>query len=148
MPRRHLLEIESSFVDLVAFPSFCFRSLSSGMTMGAGRIMLGNPWPLVVSLPLPLWILVPVGRAGDAFWLRRGQMLGLQVSRHLGFASLWDISCQKRQRASLCTTTVTAGWTGKFTAVCMFWSGREWCIRDSVACISSRNQLKPMLQFF
>ena len=29
----------------------------------------------------------------------------------------------------------------------MFWSGREWRIRDSLACISSRKQLKPVLQF-
>ena len=89
MHRWHLLETESSFLEPVAFPNFCFRCLSSGMTMGTGRIMVGSPWTAGVSLPL---ILV---RCRTCWWCNlaskrqnAGPMAGFHVSRHPGLASL------------------------------------------------------------
>ena len=73
MPRQHLLEIESPFLEQVAFPSFCFCCVTSGMTMGTGRIMLGNPWPgkrvLAVTFvdPSPLSDVLVMNFPTDAF---------------------------------------------------------------------------------
>eukprot|EP00439_Symbiodinium_sp_Y106_P073105 s1230_g13.t1 len=137
MPRQHLLEIESPFLEQVAFPSFCFCCVSSGMPLRRRGIMLGNPWPALVSLPLPLWILVPVGRVFASKRQNAGPTAGFHVSWHLGLSSLPGMPdmrlnaqvharsgsrkeassfCQKRQRALLCTSA--AGWAGKFTAAC------------------------------